>query len=137
MRAASQFNAIVKAKFGKPPGRVFDVNIYPRDYNAINESINPDYAVDPIADKDIDQPTGAMQKLSRVDQDVATLLKQRRFLDDASFQALMNSVVDSATAQHGEADHQAVRGRRGHLPADDDREDRSHQGQAGGCRADR
>jgi hypothetical protein len=98
VRAASQFNAIVKAKFGKPPGRVFDVNIYPRDYNAINESINPDYAVHPIADKDIDQPTGAMQRMSRVDQDVATLLKQRRFLDDESFQALMKSVVDSATS---------------------------------------
>jgi hypothetical protein len=97
VRAAKQFNAIVKAQFGKPPGRVFDVNIYPRDYNAINESINPDYAVSPIADRDIDQPTGAMQKLSRVDQDVATLLKQRRFLDDASFQTLMKSVVDSAT----------------------------------------
>jgi len=99
VRAASQFNAIVKARFGKPPGRVFDVNIYPRDYNAISESINPDYAVDPIGDKDIDQPTGSMQKLSRVDQDVATLLKQRRFLDDESFQSLMKSVVDSATSE--------------------------------------
>ncbi len=93
VKAASQFNALVKAKFGKPPGRVFDVNIYPRDYNAIGESINPDYNVDPIADRDIDQPTGAMQRLSRVDQDVATLLKQRRFLDDQSFQAQMDSVI--------------------------------------------
>ena len=96
VKAASQFNALVAKKFGKPPGRVFDVNIYPRDYNAISESINPDYAVDPIVDKDIDQPQGAMQKLSRVDQDVATLLKQRRFLDDASFQALMDGVVAGA-----------------------------------------
>ena len=97
VKAASQFNALVKAKFGKPPGRVFDVNIYPRDYNAINESINPDYNVNPIPDKDIDQPSGAMQKLSRVDQDVATLLKQRRFLDDKAFKELMDSVVSAAS----------------------------------------
>ncbi len=96
VKAASNFNAVVKAKFGKPPGRVFDVNIYPRDYNAINESINPDYNLNPVPDKDIDQPSGAMQKLSRVDQDVATLLKQRRFLDDKSFQELMDSVVKAA-----------------------------------------
>jgi hypothetical protein len=96
VKAAAAFNKAVKTKFSKPPGRVFDVNIYPRDYNAIEESINPDYNVDPIADQDIDQPEGAMQKLSRVDQDVATLLKQRRFLDAKSFNVLMESVIDGA-----------------------------------------
>ena len=96
VKAASEFNKAIKTKFGKPPGRVFDVNIYPRDYNAIEESINPDYNVNPIADQDIDQPAGAMQKLSRVDQDVATLLKQRRFLDDKAFQDLMESVIAGA-----------------------------------------
>lgn len=96
VKAAAEFNKAVKAKFGKPPGRVFDVNIYPRDYNAIEESINTDYNVNPIADRDIDQPDGAMQKLSRVDQDVATLLKQRRFLDDQAFSSLMESVIAGA-----------------------------------------
>lgn len=96
VKAATEFNKRVKAKFGKPPGRVFDVNIYPRDYNAIEESINPDYNVNPVADHDIDQPDGAMQKLSRVDQDVATLLKQRRFLDDKAFNALMEDVIAGA-----------------------------------------
>lgn len=96
VKAAAAFNKAVKAKFGKPPGRVFDVNIYPRDYNAIEESINADYNVNPIGDQDIDQPDGAMQKLSRVDQDVATLLKQRRFLDDQAFQDLMDSVIAGA-----------------------------------------
>ncbi len=97
VKAAGEFNAAVKKDFAQPPGRVFDVNIYPRDYNAISESINPDYNVDPIPDRNIDQPGGAMQKLSRVDQDVATLLKQRRFVDDDAFKALMDSVVASAT----------------------------------------
>ncbi len=96
VKAAAEFNKAVKAKFGKPPGRVFDVNIYPRDYNAIEESINTDYNVNPMADRDIDQPDGALQKLSRVDQDVATLLKQRRFLDDKAFSSLMESVIAGA-----------------------------------------
>ncbi len=96
VKAAMAFNKAVKGKFGKPPGRVFDVNIYPRDYNAIEESINTDYNLDPLADADIDQPEGAMHKLSSVDQDVATLVKQRRFLDAKAFADLMESVLDGA-----------------------------------------
>lgn len=99
VKAAAAFNRMVKAKFGKPPGRVFDVNIYPRDYNAIEESINPDYNINPVADRNIDQPGGAMQKMSRVDQDVATLLKQRRFLDGPAFVELMKGVIAGAPDQ--------------------------------------
>ena len=96
VKAAIEFNTVVIAKFGKPSGRVFDVNIYPRDYNAIEESINPDYNLTPIIDRPIDQPTKAMQQLSSLDQDVATLLKQRRFLDAEEFAALMESVIAGA-----------------------------------------
>ena len=98
VKAAAKFNKIVKDKFGKPPGRVFDVNIYPRDYNAIQESINSDYNPEPLLDRNIDQPMEKMLMLSRVDQDVATLLKQRRFLDATEFSALMESVIANATA---------------------------------------
>jgi hypothetical protein len=95
--AAKEFNATVKNKFGKPPGRVFDVNIYPRNYTAASESFNPDYNLNPLKDRNIDQPIGDMFKLSQVDQDVATLLKQRRFLDDESFNELLEDVLSAAT----------------------------------------
>ncbi|QHJ00384.1 hypothetical protein GT347_21820 [Xylophilus rhododendri] len=97
--AARDFNALVLQAFKKPPGRVFDVNIYPRDYNAIKESINAEYNAEAVPDRNIDQPTGEMQKLSRVDQDVATLLKQRRFLDAAAYDALMQQVIDGSPAE--------------------------------------
>ncbi len=96
VKAAQDFNAKVIKDFSKPAGRVFDVNIYPRDYRAISESFNPDFNPDHIPDQDIDHPTGEMGKLSQVDQDVATLLKQRRFLDQETFQRLLDKVLKAA-----------------------------------------
>ena len=96
VKAAQDFNAKVISKFSKPAGRVFDVNIYPRDYRAISESFNPDFNPDHIPDRDIDHPAGEMGKLSQVDQDVATLLKQRRFLDQETFQGLLDKVLEAA-----------------------------------------
>lgn len=96
VKAAQDFNAKVISKFSKPAGRVFDVNIYPRDYRAIGESFNPDFNPDHIPDHDIDHPAGEMGKLSQVDQDVATLLKQRRFLDQETFQGLLDKVLEAA-----------------------------------------
>src|SRR5439155_13901214 len=37
VKAMRAFNAACKAKFGRPPGRVFDTNLYARDYKAIKE----------------------------------------------------------------------------------------------------
>ena len=93
VEAAQEFNETIIKTFGKPAGRTFDVNIYPRDYSAISESFNEDFTIDHIQDKAIDEPTGDMGQLSQVDQDVATLLKQRRFLDTDSFQALYKQVL--------------------------------------------
>lgn len=104
VEAAREFNKTVIKKFGKPSGRTFDVNIYPRDYRKIKESFNPDFNLDPIQDHNIDEPTDDMLRLSQVDQDVATLLKQRRFLDEESFNTLLESVLkaapDDKTRQH-------------------------------------
>ena len=92
--AAKEFNQTIISKFSKPAGRVFDVNIYPRDYRAISESFNLDFNPDQIPDHDIDHPGEVeMGKLSQVDQDVATLLKQRRFLDQETFQDLLDKVL--------------------------------------------
>ena len=96
VNAAVVFNAIVFSKFGKPPGRVFDVNIYPRDYNAIRESFNPDFNLEALKDVDISHPTkdSALGKMSNEDQDVATLLKQCRFLDQMSYWAMADEIAD-------------------------------------------
>lgn len=96
VKAAQEFNAIIKTRFGKPPGRVFDVNIYPRDYGAIKESFKPDYNVDAIVDENIDEPDQAESlKLSKIDQDVATLIKQRRFLEEGAFNKMLQALIDS------------------------------------------
>ncbi len=97
VKAADAFNKVIISRFGKPAGRVFDVNIYPRDYGAIKESFKPDYNVDEIVDENIDEPEDeASLKLSKVDQDVATLLKQRRFLEEDQFNQMLQTLLDES-----------------------------------------
>lgn len=97
VKAAQEFNAAIKTRFKKPPGRVFDVNIYPRDYGAIKESFKPDYNVDALKDESLDEPEEAESlKLSKIDQDVATLLKQRRFLEQGQFDKMLESLLAEA-----------------------------------------
>jgi hypothetical protein len=96
VKAMRQFNAAVKAKFGRPPGRVFDTNLYARDYRRIDEdnmTRNREGAAP--EDRDIAEPEGAMANMSGIDQDVATLMKQRRFLDDTTFTAMWHQLRDS------------------------------------------
>ena len=99
IKAAKEFNDAVIKRFGKPAGRTFDVNIYVRDYRAIKESRNQDYNVEPIADKDVDQPLaptdGGMdfRSASAEDQDVAALMKQRRFLSGKAWQDYRDSIL--------------------------------------------
>ncbi len=95
VKAAQVFNTVIIRRFGKPAGRVFDVNIYPRDYGAIKESFKPDYNVDELVDENIDEPDQAgSQKLSKIDQDVATLLKQRRFMEEDQFNEMLQNLLD-------------------------------------------
>jgi hypothetical protein len=98
VKAAKEFNKVISSRFGKPPGRVFDVNIYPRDYRALRgDSFKPGYSVDENKDHGIDEPDeGASMKLSKIDQDVATLLKQRRFLDETAFNQMLKTLLDQA-----------------------------------------
>ncbi len=98
VKAAKEFNAAIKSRFKKPPGRVFDVNIYPRDYRALRgDSFKPSYNVDEIKDVGIDEPeTEESGKLSMIDQDVATLLKQRRFLEEDQFNEMLKELLSKA-----------------------------------------
>src|SRR5262245_59748461 len=98
VKAAKEFNAAMQKEFKKPPGRTFDVNIYSRDYGAINESFNKDFSLTAQVDSDVDQPADPrMQKLSQIDQDVATLLKQRRFMDGDEYQSHVAAILKSLT----------------------------------------
>ncbi len=98
VKAAQEFNTAIKKRFKKPPGRVFDVNIYPRDYRALRgDSFKPSYSVDENKDVGIDEPDQAESlKLSKIDQDVATLLKQRRFLDEGKFNEMLKDLLSKA-----------------------------------------
>jgi len=97
--AMKAFNDQVKADFGRPPGRVFDTNLYARDYNAIKDNLSAPGAAGKTADTNIAEPVGPMASMAGIDQDVATLMKQRRFLDEETFtamwQALRRAVPES------------------------------------------
>lgn len=99
IKAAKEFNEKVIARFGKPAGRTFDVNIYCRDYRAIKESRNQEHNADAIADVNVDQPaeqkTGGMdfRNASAEDQDVAALMKQRRFMSGAQWKTYSAGIL--------------------------------------------
>lgn len=84
VKAMADFNAAIKSRFGRPPGRVFDTNLYARDYRAIEDNMTKGRQATP-QDSDIDEPTGDMARMGGIDQDVATLMKQRRFMDEKTF----------------------------------------------------
>ena len=92
--AMKAFNDQVKADFGRPPGRVFDTNLYARDYNAIKDNLSARGAAGKTPDNAIAEPVGAMASMAGIDQDVATLMKQRRFLDEASFNKMWHALYD-------------------------------------------
>jgi hypothetical protein len=96
VEAARLFNQTVMTDFGKPAGRTFDVNIYIREYGAgVKESFNEFHSLDPIKDANLDfsSQDGDWNKLTQMDQDAATLLKQRRFLSQEAYHALKNDVI--------------------------------------------
>lgn len=90
--AMREFNALIQARFGRPPGRVFDTNLYARDYNAIKDTMTRGREGAAPVDNDIAEPAGEMGKMADIDQDVATLMKQRRFLDEESFTKMWHAL---------------------------------------------
>ncbi len=93
--AMEKFNKQVQADFAKPPGLVFDTNLYARDYNAIKDNLSARGAAGKTADNAIAEPVGTVASMAGIDQDVATLMKQRRFLDEASFNKMWHALRDS------------------------------------------
>jgi hypothetical protein len=111
--AARRFNAHILDEFGKPPGRTFDVNIYIREYGDGNkESFNEFHSLEPNVDFNLPESTNDQtKKLTQVDMDVATLLKQRRFLPQDQFDDLLGDVLDGmAEAQRKKVLHKYEEG---------------------------
>ena len=96
--AMKEFNDQVKKDFGRPPGRVFDTNLYARDYRAIEDNLSAKADAGQMADHAIAEPVGPVANMAGIDQDVATLMKQRRFLDEASFNKMWHALRDSMPA---------------------------------------
>jgi hypothetical protein len=94
--AMREFNNRVKTDLGKPPGRVFDVNLYARDWNAIKDNLTPDTRQKTTGDHGIAEPESpAMRRLANIDQDVATLMKQRRYLSGPEFTVMWKGLQDA------------------------------------------
>lgn len=95
-----ELNDRFKATFGKQPGSLFDTNFYINNFLPLRENIAPGPSPAEIpADDDGDTgPAGAAQ------QDVLSLLKQRRFMDQAEwdhhFRAVTGKVAEPT--QHDE-----------------------------------
>jgi hypothetical protein len=51
-----------------------------------------------VADNEIAEPVGPVANMAGIDQDVATLMKQRRFLDETSFNKMWHALRDSMPA---------------------------------------
>jgi hypothetical protein len=108
VEAMSFFNTSIKGRFGRPPGRVFDTNLYARDYNAIkSDNLSKKDVQAAAADHAIAEPGGAMQKMANIDQDVATLMKQRRFMDADAFTKMWKGLRDSMPAPDRKAIEQS------------------------------
>lgn len=91
VKAVADFNKLIKAKMGNPPGIVFDTNLYVKDFMAVNENIG-NAAVE---DNPLEQPHQQLfGTTDRADQDVAALIKQRRYMEVEDYDEFMGEVTE-------------------------------------------
>ena len=93
VKAIAEFNQQIKAQFGVQPGTLFDTNLYAKDFLKVEENLNKDLNNNHNKDTDLAQPGGEFEKLSNLDQDVAALIKQRRFMNQVEWDKYTQSVV--------------------------------------------
>lgn len=101
VKVVRELNAEIKQMFGKQPGSVFDTNFYTGNFGAVRENIAPKAHPGEIVPTD----QGATGPAAAAEQDVLSLLKQRRFMDQAEWDAHAGSVMGRITdpALHDEA----------------------------------
>lgn len=91
VKAIEDFNNQVKADFGVQPGTIFDTNLYAKDYGAINQSDEFKDGASP--DDTVPGHTAAMEQVEYDFQDVAALLKLRRYMDQAEWDSYVENML--------------------------------------------
>ncbi|MBE9125559.1 MULTISPECIES: hypothetical protein [unclassified Coleofasciculus] len=95
VEAVNDFNNIVKSEFGVQPGTLFDTNLYAKDFLKVEGNIKADNQQQLAADKDLLQPENGLKEFSNLDQDVAALVKQRRFMNQTEWDKYTQTVVQN------------------------------------------
>lgn len=94
VKAITEFNDAIKAKFGVQPGTLFDTNLYAKDYLKVEENIDESSKLGQSPDSNLDQPGDGFGKMGGLSQDVASLVKQRRYMNQTEWDTYVDSVVD-------------------------------------------
>lgn len=97
VEAIKWFNAQVHKEFGVEPGTVFDTNLYAKDYLKVEENIDNAAKAEQKSDQDLDQPHHGFSKIGSLSQDVAALVKQRRYMKQVEWDNYVNQVVNNIT----------------------------------------
>lgn len=93
VEAIKWFNAQVRKEFGVEPGTVFDTNLYAKDYLKVEENIDDKAKAEQKSDRDLDQPNRGFSKIGSLSQDVAALVKQRRYMKRVEWDNYVDTVV--------------------------------------------
>ena len=95
VKAIEDFNREIKKKFGVQPGTLFDTNLYAKDYLKVTENIDEASKKNQVSDTDLDEPDGGFGKMGGLSQDVASLVKQRRYMNQMEWNKYVEEVVAS------------------------------------------
>lgn len=90
--AVRDFNTQIRNIFGKQPGTAFDTNLYVKDFVSVKGKGRGAGA------EDHSPPQPKNVKMMEAGQDTAALLKQRRFMIQSEYDALMRSTLTSIEA---------------------------------------
>lgn len=93
VEAINWFNEQVRKEFGVEPGTVFDTNLYAKDYLKVEENIDDAAKSEQKSDQDLDQPDGEFGTMASLSQDVAALIKQRRYMKQVEWDQYVEEVV--------------------------------------------
>ncbi|MEM7579520.1 MAG: hypothetical protein ACFB02_09675 [Mastigocoleus sp.] len=97
VEAVDEFNKMVKSEFGVQSGTLFDTNLYAKDFLKVKENLIEEQSQ---PDTDLAQPENQeLGKLTDLDQDVAALVKQRRFMNQVEWDKYTDSVVEGISDQ--------------------------------------
>jgi len=95
VKAIEDFNREIKKKFGVQPGTLFDTNLYAKDYLKVTENIDEASKKNQVSDTDLDEPDGGFGQMGGLSQDVASLVKQRRYMNQIEWNQYVEEVVAS------------------------------------------